>query len=75
MYDKVISFYCIIDDIFKKINHQEDCRVLVVDFHVLTTALIAAKYFFGNNQSPLNYLKSNRIFSNSLVLLYEVTII
>ena len=37
--DKIISIYCIIDDILKGVGHQEDNRRKVSDSEIITTAM------------------------------------
>ena len=49
MRDKVISNFCLVDDILKGINHEEDKRRKVSDSEVLTIALVSAMYFSGNH--------------------------
>ena len=46
MRDKVISIFCLVDDILQGINHEEDKRRRVSDSEVLTTALVSAMYFY-----------------------------
>jgi len=43
--DKIISIYCIVDDILKGIKHKEDSRRRVSDSEIITTALVSALYF------------------------------
>jgi hypothetical protein len=38
MINKIIGIYAITDDILKAIGHQDDCRRLMTDAEVLTTA-------------------------------------
>jgi hypothetical protein len=38
--DKIITIYCIVDDLLKVISHQEDSRRKVSDSEVITTALV-----------------------------------
>jgi len=47
-------------------NHQEDTRTKVFDSQVLTIAVVAAKFFYGNHQSALSYLESHKIFKDTL---------
>ncbi|WP_330444595.1 IS982 family transposase [Flavivirga abyssicola] len=63
--DKVIGIYCIIDDILKEMNHKEHNSRTFSDSQVLTTALVAAMYFNGNQSSALSYMKSH-VFSHTL---------
>ena len=42
MRDKVISIFCLVDDILQGIRHEEDKRRKVSDSEVLTTVLVSA---------------------------------
>jgi Transposase DDE domain len=46
--DKIIGIYCLIDDLLKGINHQEDSRRKVSDSEVITTAIVSCLYFGGH---------------------------
>jgi hypothetical protein len=48
MDDKIITLFCLIDDLLKAMNHQEDAQCLMSDAEVMTTALVAAFCFGGN---------------------------
>ena len=55
--DKIISIYCIIDDILKGINHQEDKRRRISDSEIILTAIVSSTGFYGNHCSAVNFMK------------------
>ncbi|MEX0267953.1 IS982 family transposase [Leptolyngbyaceae cyanobacterium UHCC 1019] len=59
MLGEIIAIYAITDDLLKAIGHQEDMRVQLSDAEVITTALVAARFFGGNHQSAQDYLKDH----------------
>lgn len=63
--DKVIGIYCIIDDILKEMNHKEHNSRKFTDSQVLTTAIVSALYFNGNQSSALSYMRSH-MFKNTI---------
>ena len=42
---KIISIFCIVDDMLKACGHKEDIRIRVSDSEIITTAIISALYF------------------------------
>jgi len=44
----IVFVYCLCDDLLKGLGHWEDLQCEVGDAEVLTTALVAARYFGGN---------------------------
>ena len=56
--DKIISIFCLIDDLFIGINHQEDIRRSVSDSEIAVTAIVSAIYFGGNQQHAIHFMKS-----------------
>jgi hypothetical protein len=44
---KIISIFCIVDDMLKACGHKEDIRIRVSDSEIITTAIISALYFGG----------------------------
>lgn len=54
---KIISVYCLIDDILKGIGHKEDIRRKVNDSEVITTAIVSALYFGGHMDNARNFMK------------------
>ena len=55
--DKIITLYCIVDDILKAMHHQEDSRVRVSDSEVITTAFIAVLYFGGHLDNARHFMQ------------------
>jgi MFS-type transporter involved in bile tolerance (Atg22 family) len=56
MINKIIGLYVITDDILKAIGHQDDCRRMMTDAEILTTAFTAALFFNGNQALARQYL-------------------
>jgi hypothetical protein len=59
--DKIISIYCIIDDILKGIGYKEDIRRKVSDSEVITTAVVSALYFGGHTDNGRNFMKMTKL--------------
>jgi hypothetical protein len=59
--DKIISIFCIVDDILKAIGHKEDTRRRVSDSEVITTALVSALYFGGHLENGRNFMKMTKL--------------
>ncbi len=59
--DKVIAIYCFTDDLLKGIQHhtKEGCRTS--DAEVITTALVSALLFKGNQSLSLTYMRSHNM--------------
>jgi hypothetical protein len=56
MTDFVIAIYCFIDDFYKQTGSYTDPKCKVSDAEILTTALVAARYFGGNHAVSRNYM-------------------
>lgn len=60
MSEKVIAIYCFLDDFFLETRHQGSTKPQtnpkVSDAIVLTTALISARFFAGNQASAMLYM-------------------
>ena len=57
--DKIISIFCLIDDFFIGIKHQEDKRRKVCDSEIAITAVFSALYFGGNHSHAIHFIKSH----------------
>lgn len=57
MEDFTVAIYCFIDDYLKKCHSKEDVRRKMSNAEVLTTAIIAARYFSGNFVKARMYMK------------------
>ncbi|MBD0378436.1 MAG: IS982 family transposase, partial [Flavisolibacter sp.] len=57
--DKVIAIYCFADDLLKSIGHKtkEGCRT--TDAEIITTALISALVFKGNQSVSIPSMRSH----------------
>ena len=59
MDDKIITTFCLCDDLLKAIHHQEDCQCQMNDAEIMTTALVrpnqrlAVDTFLGLKKSKL----------------------
>lgn len=54
--DKVIAIYCLVDDLLKEMNHIEHKNRKFTDGQVITTAVVSALYFRGNQTMSLDYM-------------------
>jgi hypothetical protein len=45
---EIVAIYCLCDDLLKAMHHVEDCQCRMSDAEVMTTAIVAARYFGGN---------------------------
>lgn len=63
--DKVIAIYCLMDDLLKEMDHKEHNNRRFPDSQVLSTALVSALYFRGNQSLALAYMRSH-IFEDVL---------
>ena len=57
MDDKIITIFCLCDDLLKAMHHQEDSQCQRNDAAIMTTAFIAALFFRGNHESARALLK------------------
>lgn len=66
MLNEIITIYAITDDLLKAIGHDEDCRRLVSDAEIITTAIIAAIFFGGNHNKACSYMKDHNLIPDML---------
>lgn len=59
--DKVIGIYCLVDDILKGIRHIEHKERKVSDSEIISTALVSALYFKGNQFHAINYMRTHKM--------------
>lgn len=59
MQEQTIAIYCFIDDFFQTIGRKSDTHCKISDAEILTTALLAARYFYGNLCSACTYMKEH----------------
>ena len=60
MNEQAIAIYCFIDDFFKTIGRKTDAHCKMSDAEILTTALMSARYFYGNLYSAMDYMKQHQ---------------
>lgn len=60
MQEQTIAIYCFIDDFFKTTGRQTDVHCKISDAEILTTALLAARYFHGNLVSACAYMQAHQ---------------
>lgn len=66
MIEKSIAIYTIIDDLLKKIGHNEPKNRKTSDAEIITTCLISALYFSGNQEKGICFVKSTKLMGNML---------
>lgn len=59
MTDYVIAIYCFIDDFLKATGHKNHPLRQMTDAEIMTTALVASRYFSGNHQKTLKYMQEH----------------
>lgn len=64
--DKVIGIYCLTDDILKAAGHSDSKGRKVSDSEVMTTAIVAALYFKGNQTHAIGYMHSHRMIPSMI---------
>ena len=62
----LVAVWTICDDLFISLGHQDDARAKMSDAEVMTTALIAARYFAGNQQTACAALQTLGYIPNML---------
>jgi len=60
MIKKSIAIYTIIDDLLKEFGHIEPKSRKVTDAEIITTCLISALYFSGNQEKGICFMKSTK---------------
>lgn len=64
--NKIISVYCIVDDLLKALGHQEDVRVRISDSEIITTAFVSVLYFGGHLDNARLFMKMQGYIPNML---------
>jgi hypothetical protein len=66
MLNEIITIYAITDDLLKAIGHKDDIRREMSDAEIITTAVVAAIYFYGNHSKACSYMKDHNLIPNML---------
>jgi hypothetical protein len=64
--DKIISIFCLIDDILQGIEHKDDIRRRVSDSEIVLTAIVSSTSFYGNHSSAIKFMKQYGFIPNML---------
>jgi hypothetical protein len=64
--DKIIAVYCIVDDLLKGIGHHERSNRKMSDSEIITTALVSALYFGGNQDNGRGFMKMTGMIKGML---------
>lgn len=64
--DKIITLYCIVDDMLIGMRHYEDAKVQVSDSEVITTAFVSTLYFGGHIDNARHFMKMKGYVPNML---------
>nr|WP_278036428.1 IS982 family transposase [Flavobacterium nitratireducens] len=66
--DKIISIFCLIDDILQEIKHEEDIsrKVSDSDSEIILTAIVSSTCFYGNHSSAIGFMKQYGFIPNML---------
>jgi Transposase DDE domain len=64
--DKIISIFCLIDDILQGIDHKDDIRRRVSDSEIILTAIVSSTSFYGNHSSAIKFMKQYGFIPNML---------
>lgn len=57
MNEKIIATFCLCDDLLKALHHRQDPQCHMNDAEIMTTALVAALFFRGNQECARAMLK------------------
>jgi hypothetical protein len=66
MDDTILAIYCLCDESLKALGHREDPQRTMSDAEVMTTALVAARFFGGNQAHARALLGSSRYVPHML---------
>jgi len=59
--DKVIAIYCLVDDLLKSCGHQTAPGCRCSDAEIITTALVSALLFKGNQSLAVEYMRTHEM--------------
>ena len=59
--DKVIAIYCLVDDLLKSCGHHTAAGCRCSDAEIITTALISALLFKGNQSLAVGYMRAHNM--------------
>ena len=60
MKDFTVAIYCFVDDLLQKISQNAlDARRKLTDAQIITTVLVSARYFYGNQCAACQYMQAH----------------
>jgi hypothetical protein len=69
--NKIISIFCLIDNILQGIDFKEDIIGRVRDSEIILTAIVSSTSFYGNNYLVIKFIKVLRIYKQvDLIYVY-----
>ena len=70
--NKIISIFCLIDNILQGIDFKEDIRGRVSDSEIILTVIVSSTSFYGNNNYlVIKFIKVLRIYKQvDLIYVY-----
>jgi hypothetical protein len=69
--NKIISIFCLIDNILQGIDFKEDIRGRVSDSEIILTVIVSSTSFYGNNYLVIKFIKVLRIYKQvDLIYVY-----
>ena len=66
MIEKTIAIYVFIDDLLKKLEHNEPENRNMSDAEIITTVLVSAIYFSGHHEKAMSFMKSTGMVAHML---------
>jgi Transposase DDE domain len=63
---EIIAIYCWCELILRQLNILDDCRAEMNNSEVLTTAIVAVRFFSGNFENARKFLKEHKYIPNML---------
>ena len=55
--DKIISIFCLIDDILQGIEHKDDISRRISDGEIILTAILSSTSFYGSLSSAIKFMR------------------
>ena len=69
--NKIISIFCLIDNILQGIDFTEDIRRRVSDSEIILKVILSSTSFYGNNYLVIKFIKVLRIYKQvDLIYVY-----
>ena len=69
--NKIISIFCLIDNILQGIDFKEDIRRRVSVSEIILTVIVSSTSFYGNNYLVIKFIKVLRIYKQvDLIYVY-----